>query len=360
MTAQQTATQLTRLITGGVDTHQLVHHAAIVDEHQQPVADRAFPATEAGYLQLLDWMASGGLLGRVGVESTGSYGAGLARFLLAAGVEVYEIQRPEKTSRYRQGKSDALDAYSAARQAATGTAHGRLLGLPKTSTGIVEAIRMIKIPRDSAVKQRTAAYGQLRDLATTAPTAIHDDLIALTARQRVKRAAGYRPDPSRLADPVQAAKRGLRDLAHRIQALDAEITAADQDLTALTHQAVPSLLAMRQIGTQTAAQLLLTAGQNITRMRTEATFAKLCGVAPLPASSGKTTTRHRLNRGGDRQANSALHMIIIGRIKDHPPTQAYLQQRLATGKTKPETIRCLKRHLARSIYRALRNDLATT
>jgi transposase len=334
----------------------LIHHAAIVDQHQQPIADQAFPTTLAGYTQLLDWMSSYGLIGRIGVESTGSYGAGLARHLLAAGIEVYEIQRPENTSRHKQGKSDALDAYSAARQAASGTAHGRLLGLPKTSTGIVEAIRMIKIPRDGAVKQRTAAYSQLRDLITTAPTLIHDELIAMTARQRVKRAAGYRPDPSRLGDPVQAAKRGLRDLAHRIKTLDTEIAAADRDLTKLTRRAVPSLLAMRQVGTQTAAQLVLTAGENITRMRTEATFAKLCGVAPLPASSGKKD-RHRLNRGGDRQANSALHIVIVGRMKDHPQTQAYVARRLAQGKTKPEIIRCLKRHLARQIYRTLKHDL---
>jgi transposase len=360
MTASATTVQATRVLIGGVDTHQRTHHAAIVDEHQQPIADREFPVTAAGYAALLDWMASHGLLSRVGVESTGSYGAGLARHLLAAGIEVFEVQRPEKTSRHHQGKSDALDAYSAARQAATGTAHGRLLGLPKARTGVVEAIRMIKVPRDSAVKHRTAAYSQLRDLVTTTPGVIHDELITMTGPQRVKRAAGYRPNPALLADPVQAAKRGLRDLARRIQALDAEIAAADKDLTRLTTQAVPSLLAMRQIGTQTAAQLLITAGENITRMRTEATFAKLCGVAPLPASSGQTTPRrHRLNRGGDRQANAALHLAIIGRMKNDPATRNYLQLRLAQGKTKPEIIRSLKRLLARSAYRALRNDLTS-
>jgi transposase len=351
MTTIKTTTQL---ITGGVDTHQLTHQAAVVDEQLRPVADRVFPATEVGYQQLLDWMAGFGLVAKVGVESTGSYGAGLARHLLAAGVEVHEIQRPEKAVRQAAGKSDVLDAYSAARQAATGTANGRLLGLPKTTTGIVESIRLIKVPRDSAVKQRTAAYSQLRDLVTTAPGAVHDELIGLSGKQRVRRAVGYRPDPARLHEPVQAAKRGLRDLARRIVALDAEIAAADQELARLTQKAVPSLLAMRQVGTQTAAQLVITAGQNITRMRTEATFAKLCGVAPLPASSGKQGTRHRLNRGGDRQANSMLFLIVIGRLKNHRPTQDYLERRIADGKTKNETIRCLKRHLARSIYRASR------
>lgn len=349
----------TQLLVGGVDTHQLTHHAGIVDDRLRPVAHAQFPATQGGYRALLDWMSSFGLLSRVGVESTGCYGAGLARFLLQAGVEVYEILRPEKTTRVVAGKSDALDAYSAARQAATGAAEGRLLGLPKTTTGIVESIRMLKVPRDSAVQQRTAAYCQLRDLVTTAPAGIHDELIGLTGRQRVKKAAGYRPDPARLHDPVHAAKTALRALARRISMLDAEIAEADRALARLTRQTVPTLLAMRQVSTQTAARLVITAGENITRMRSEATFAKLCGVAPLPASSGKTTTRHRLNRGGDRHANAALHLIAVGRMKDHPDTLAYVQRRRAEGKTTNEIIRCLKRHIARSIYRALKTDLLT-
>ena len=344
-----------QLITVGVDTHQLTHHAGIVDEQLRPVADRGFAATAAGHRQLLDWAAGFGTIGRVGVESSGAYGAGLTRVLLAAGVEVIEVRQPETATRARQGKSDVLDAYSAARQAATGTA----IGLPKIKTGIVESIRMLKIARDSAVKDRTRAYSQVRDLITTAPAELHDELIGLTGHQRVQRAVSLRPDPARLSDPVQAAKKSLRTLARRIRALDAEIDEADRDLDRLTRQAVPTLRAMRQVGPQTAAQMVITAGQNIDRMRTEASFAKLVGTAPLPASSGKSGTRHRLNRGGDRQANAALYMIIVGRLKNHPETQHYLTRRLAQGNTKNETIRCLKRHLARSIYRALKNDLKT-
>ena len=353
MTADPTTTQPTRVITGGVDTHQLIHHAAVVDGHQQPVADQGFPATEAGHQQLLDWMAGHGLIGRVGVESTGAYGAGLTRFLLAAGVEVLEVRQPERSTRVRQGKSDALDAYSAARQAATGTA----AGVPKLTTGVVEAIRMLKVARDGAVRDRTRAYSQLRDLVTTAPRDIHDELIAMSGRQRVRHASGYRPDPARIADPVQATKKALRTLARRISHLDTEIAEADRDLAALTKAVTPSLLAMRQIGPQIAAQILVTAGENIDRMHSEAAFAKLCGVAPLPASSGKTGTRHRVNPGGDRHANSALYLVVVGRLKNHPETQTYLTRRLTEGKTKNEAIRCLKRHLARSIYRALNKDL---
>lgn len=354
-----TVTKQTRqagLIYGGVDTHQQSHHAAVLGAGDQVLADRAFPATGSGYAQLLDWLAGYGLIGRVGVESTSGYGAGLTRHLLVAGVEVVEVNRPDVTTRAMDGKSDALDAIAAARAARS----GRAAGIPKISTGAVEALRMAKIPRDSAVKDRTRAFSQLRDLATTAPTELHDELIGLTARRRVAKAAGFRPDPARVGDPVQAAKRAMRTLARRVQALDAEIAEADQIIDKLTAELVPTLRAMHQVGPQTAAQLVITAGQNIDRLRNEAAFAKLTGTAPLPASSGKRNHRHRLNRGGDRQANYALHMIVIGRLKSHPETRAYYARREAEGLGQLDIIRCLKRHLVRSVYRALRDDLMTT
>lgn len=350
----------TQVVFGGVDTHQRTHHAAVVTDRLESVADREFPATTAGYRDMVAWMAGHGVVDRVGVESTGSYGAGLTRDLNTAGIEVLEIARPAKTTRRAEGKSDRIDAYSAARQAATGvSADGRTVGMAKLTTGVVESIRVLKIARDSAVKQRTAAYSQLRDLATTAPAAIREDLLPKTSSQRVAQAVGYRPDHARLDEPTQAAKKALRALATRIKTLNAEITEADKDLARLTAQVVPGLIAMRQVGVQTAAQLLVTAGQNIDRMRSEATFAKLCGVAPLPASSGKNNTRHRLNRGGDRQANAALYMVIVGRMKNHPPTIDYATRRTNQGKTTNEIIRCLKRHLARNIYRTLKTDLTT-
>jgi transposase len=267
------------VITGGVDTHQLLHHVAVIDEHLDQIADREFPATESGYRQVLDWMASFGLIGRVGVESTGAYGAGLTRFLLAAGVEVLEVRQPEKVTRNREGKSDAIDAYSAARQAATGAARG----LPKLTTGVVEAIRTLKVARDGAVKDRTRAYSQLRDLVTTAPRSIHDELIGLTGPQRVRRAGGYRPDPARIGEPLQATKKALRTLARRIGHLNTEIADADRDLDRLTKTVTPSLLAMRQVGTQTAAQILLTAGENLDRMHSE---------RPSPSSAGSPPYQH--------------------------------------------------------------------
>jgi transposase len=342
----------TQTVVAGVDTHQLTHHAAVLGTDGRLLDDREFPATAVGHQALLDWVAGFGLIEAVGVESTGSYGAGLATLLLTAGLEVIEVAGPDKTTRSMRGKSDPIDAEAAARQVLAGTATGR----PKIKTGIVESIRAVKIPRDGAVKDRTRAYSQLRDLVTTAPAAIHDELIGLTGKQRATKAAGYRPDPTRLTDPVQATKKSLRQLARRIHALDAEIDQADADLERLVKQATPSLLALPQVGTQTCAQMVITAGQNIDRMGSEARFAKLTGTAPIPASSGKTS-RVRLNRGGDRQANSALHLVIIGRLNTHQPTRDYLARRTAEGKEFMETTRCLKRYLARAVYRALRHDL---
>lgn len=339
----------------GVDTHQRTHHATAITTRGQRLGDHEFPATSAGYDDLMAWAGSFGPLAAVGVESTGAYGAGLTRALLVAGVEVYEVARAERHARYLHGKSDPIDAESAARQVLAGTARGRA----KIKTGIIEAIRMIKIPRDSAVKDRTRAYSQLRDLATTAPEAIREELLPLTGPARVTKAAAFRPDASRLSEPTQMTKHVLRTLARRIQALDAEIAEADRLLEPLVAQAVPTLLALPQVGIQTAAQLAITAGQNIDRMRSEAAFAKLTGTAPIPASSGKNAARMRLNRGGDRHANAALYMIVIGRMRNHQPTRDYLQRRSTENLTKRDLIRCLKRYTAREAYHALRTDLMT-
>ena len=344
--------EVERFVIVGVDTHQRTLHAAVIDQDGRMLGEREFPATRDGYGELITWATCHGQVRAVGVESTGSYGASLTMALLVAGLEVFEVDRPERSTRARRGKSDAIDAESAARQVLAGTATGR----PKVKTGIVESIRAVKIPRDGAVKDRTRAYSQLRDLATTAPDQLREELLPLTGKARVKKAATYRPDLSRLEDPTQATKRALKTLAIRIRGLDAEIAEADKILAALVAQAVPTLLAMPQVGTQTAAQLAITAGQNIDRMHSEAGFAKLCGVAPIPASSGKTT-RMRLNRGGDRQANSALHMVIIGRLDKHPPTRDYRDRRTSENKNNTDIIRCLKRYLARSTYQALRKDL---
>jgi len=348
-------TATSQTVVAGVDTHQQTHHAVVLDLDGRTLGNREFPAREAGYRGLLEWVAGFGVIDRIGVESTGSYGAGLTRLLLSAGIDVVEVNRPDKTTRAMQGKSDPIDAEAAARAVLTGRATAR----PKLTTGVVEAIRALKVSRDSAVKHRTAAISQLRDLATTAPGQLHDQLIQLTASRRVTKAAGFRPDLTRLTDPVEATKLALRNLARRVQDLTAEIDATDNALEKLVNATVPTLVAKRQIGTQTAAQLVITAGENLHRFRSEATFAKLTGVCPIPASSGKTK-RMRLNRGGDRQANTALHMIAVGRLKDHQPTIDYRHRRKAQGLSDKDIIRCLKRFIAREVYTALKTDLLGT
>jgi transposase len=349
----------------GVDTHQQTHHAAAIDSTGRLLGTAQFPANRAGYEALWRWArrASAAGVAAVGVESTGSYGAGLTQALLttdpedwAGEVDVREVIRPTKTVRTMRGKSDPIDAEAAARAVLAGTATGR----PKIKTGAVEAIRAIALTRDSAVKERTAAESQLRDLITTAPDPIREELLPLTTAARVARAARLRPDQATLGDPAQATKYALRALARRILALREEIKAADHALAPLVQAAAPRLLALPQVGVNTAAQMLITGGENIDRLHSEAAFAKLVGTAPVPASSGKTH-RHRLSHGGDRAANTKLHLLVLRRLASDPATKAYMQRRSHEPRMDTKAIlRCLKRYAAREIYHALKADLLST
>lgn len=340
-------------VVGGVDCHSRIHHAAALDQTGRRLGDRAFPATGAGYAGLLGWLRGFGAVAVVGVESTGSYGAALTRFLLGAGVRVVEVNQPHAHLRRRRGKTDAVDAEAAARKVLSGEA----TAIPKDMSGAVEAIRQVRLARRSAVSARSVALCQLGDLIVTAPAALRARLSRKTLRGQAGICARLRPNQRRLADPVQAAKLALRSLARRIEALDAEIARLDEHLEQLVPAVAPRTVALLGIGPHHAGQLLVTAGQNITRLHSEAAFAHLCGVDPIPASSGKTT-RHRLNHGGDRDANSALHMIAIVRLRYCERTKAYAARRTAEGRSKREIIRCLKRYLAREVYRSLRADLA--
>jgi transposase len=340
-------------VVGGVDTHAETHHAAVLHAGTgQLLADQAFPATSAGYGQLLAWMARFGVVDRVGVEGTGSYGAGLARHLRAQQITVVEVDRPDRRARRARGKSDPIDAINAARAVLAGVA----VGTPKTRDGVVEATRMLLTTRDSAVRARTAAINALHALVITAPAALRDQLSGLSRAQLVDACARLRPDPERRADPTQAAKTAARRLATRIRHLDDEIRDADTDLDELTARHAPTTRAMFGVGPINAAQLLVTAGDNADRIHSEAALARLTGVAPIPASSGNTS-RHRLHRGGDRQANKAIHLAVISRLGRHPATNDYMTRRLTENKTHKDVIRCLKRAVIRELYRALRTDL---
>jgi transposase len=333
-------------VTLGVDTHADVHVGVALDHLGRRLGSRAVPTTPAGYAELVAWARPFGTLERVGIEGTGSYGAGLARWLRERGVPVVEVERPTRRTR-RRGKSDPGDAEAAARAVLAGTATGR----PKAGDGPAEMVRALQVARRSAVRARTQAANQLHALVVTAPEPLRAQLRALPLRQRVATAAAFRPGAT-LATPTAATKLALRCVARRYRQLGAEIEALDGQLARLVAHAAPALLAVKGVGTDTAAVLLATAGDNPERLRSEAAFAHLCGVAPIPASSGKTT-RYRLNRGGDRDANRALHLLAVRRLAWDPRTRAYAARRTAQGKTKPEILRCLKRYLARDLYRLL-------
>jgi transposase len=334
-------------ITGGVDTHGLTHHAAVVDSVGRHLADREFPATMRGYRDLLEWMSSHGTLAMVGVEGTGAYGAGLARVLTAAGVVVIEVDRPDRATRRRQGKSDPIDAYAAA----TAVLSGRATGIPKSRDGVVEAVRVLRIARRSAVKARTQAMNQIRGLLVSAPATLREQVAGAGRADLIRTLARLRPGRE-VSGPPGATRAALRHLARRHQAMDAEIAELDAALRPLVEQAAPALLEMFGVGPETAGQLLVSAGDNPERMRSEGAFAHLAGVAPIPASSGRTH-RHRLNRGGDRAANNALHTIVLVRMRYDQRTRLYLERRAKQGLSKKEIMRCLKRFVAREVYHAL-------
>lgn len=338
-------------VTGGVDTHGETHHAAVVDRMGRHLADREFPATGPGYRQLVAWVRSFGAVAAVGVEGTGAYGAELARALRRAGLTVIEVDRPDRKMRRMRGKSDPIDAYAAAEAVAS----GRAAGTPKTRDGVVEAIRALRVPRRSAVKSRTQAINQARQLLVTAPESLRGQLRGLSGAALAKACARLRPGDG-LADPLHAVKAALRRLGRRVLVLTEEINELEAELKTLTAQAAPELLALQGVGADVAGQLLATAGDNPDRLHSEAAFAHLCGVAPIPASSGRRD-RYRLNRGGDRAANHALHTIVLSRMRWDPRTHDYVERRTTEGLAKKDIMRCLKRHVARQVYRVLMRSL---
>lgn len=334
-----------RPVFGGVDTHKEVHVAAVIDAGETVLGTASFSTTRAGYRALLAWMRGFGLLQRVGIEGTGSYGAGLTRHLGNAGVTLLEVDRPDRSDRRRKGKDDDLDAINAARAAL----HERRTTTPKSRDGAVEALRVLRVARAQAVRERRNSLQLLRMTIVAAPDEVRDQVRNLTRMQLIRTLASWRPDVSNATDPVTANRVALKSFARRYLHLSDEIADLDDLITPIVEGLAPQLLARVGIGIEIAGQLLVTAGDNPARMTSDAAFAMLCGVAPLPASSGMTQ-RHRLNRGGDRQANRALHLAVISRLRMDPKTQAYAARKTAEGHSKLEIIRCLKRYLAREVY----------
>jgi transposase len=336
-----------RRVTGGVDTHGDTHVAVALDSATGRKLDAAsFPTTTAGYTNLLRWLRGFGGLDQVGVESTASYGAGLTRFLLAADIEVIEVDRPDRKTRRFDGKSDPIDAEAAARAVLSGRANGA----PKSRDGLVEAVRAIEVVHHGAIKDRTRAINQFKSLLVSAPEPFRGRLRRLTFNNQVTR-AHYGGDGQ--GDLVEReTRRALKELALHIEFLDEQAGRLETRIAELTAEASPTLMGLRGVGPIVAAQLLTAAGDNPQRMHSEAAFAKLCGACPIPASSGNTT-RHRLNRGGDRRANNALFTIVLVRMRHDPATRAYVARRTAQGKTRKDIMRCLKRFVAREVFGAL-------
>ena len=333
-------------MVGGVDTHADAHVAAAVNHVGGLLGVEAFATTHIGYRQLVAWLRNFGELTLVGVEGTGSYGVGLARYLSRAGVNVVEVDRPNRQTRHRQGKSDPVDAVAAARAALSGSATGS----PKSRDGNVEAIRVLMIARRSAVDTRIETLNQLRHVVFTATPEIRAKFTGLTAISLANKARSLKPRPG---DTVRYTTLvTIRALGQRVQYLREETKRLNRLLRPLIRQTAPGLLEVYGVGYDTAAKLLVAAGDNPQRLRSEAAWAHLCGVAPIPASSGKTT-RHRLNRGGNRQANSALYHIVITRMRHHQPTRDYVARRLTEGKTMGEIARILKRYAARQVFKHL-------
>jgi transposase len=340
-----TIVETTRLITGGVDTHLDVHVAAAVDANGGVLGVESFPTTPAGYHELCSWLETFGTLARVGVEGTGAYGAGLARHLRGQGLVVIEVDRPNRQERRRNGKSDELDAIEAARAALS----GRASGIAKSADGDVEAIRALLVARRSGRNVRVKYLNQIRHLGFTAPDELRERLRAVPADQLAATAAALRPTVG--SDTVvRATKFAIATLGRRVLALEVDGKRLDHELDMLVRRRAPSLLEIYGVGTHTAAILLVAAGDNPHRLKSEAAFAHLCGVAPLPASSGKTRARFRLNPGGNRQANHALWRIVFTRMAGDERTRKYVARRLAEGRTTREIMRSLKRYVARELY----------
>lgn len=344
-----TATTLVQqAVIGGVDTHKDLHVAALVDEHDRVLGSECFATTRHGYKMMVDWMQTFGHVSRIAVECTGTYGSGLLRYLQRAGIEVLEVTASDKADRRKRGKNDTFDAESAAH-----AAFARIRTVtPKTRDGMIEALRVLKVCRKTAIAARRVALQMIQMNIISAPDPLRDQLRGMTRMQLIRSLAAWRPDLTDFRRVASAYRIAFKSLARRYLELHDEIADLDVMIAAIVDELAPDLVARNAVGYETASQLLITAGDNPQRLHSEAGFAALCGVSPIPASSGKTQ-RHRLNRGGDRAANSALHIIAVGRLRTDARTKVYVERRVAEGHSKLEAIRCLKRYIAREVYTIL-------
>lgn len=338
-----TVTQEPVTVVGGVDSHADTIHVAAIDSRGVQLGDQEFSTSAEGYQAALSFLSSHGPITAIGVEGTSSYGAGFTTSARSAGLDVIEVNRPDRAERRRRGKSDPIDAYAAARAVWS----GRATSAPKDAS--IEAVRALHNASRSAVKARTAAMNQIHQMLVNAPQPLRAKYATLAGQQLIAALGAARIPADPVCGHVMVA---LRTLARRVTSLTAEHTDLRTHLDALTTATNPGLRHIHGVGPYTAAQLLITAGNNPDRLRSEASLAALCGVAPVPASSGKTT-RHRLSRGGDRAANNALYRIAMVRLSSHSATKAYVARQRTAGRSTAEILRLLKRAIVREVFRAL-------
>ncbi len=334
-------------VTVGVDTHKDTHVARAKDQLGRRLGEvKIISTTPAGYRDLLGWAKSLGEIDTFGLEGTGSYGAGLARCLRSEGAVVVEVIRPGRQTRWRNGKSDPADADAAATTVLSGDAAGS----PKSGDAAVEMIRVLRVARSTAMRARTQAANAMKALVVTAPGDLREQLRGLSTVKLVR--VCVRSRPGELTNPTAATKAALRSLAGRYESVEAEIKTLSAQLDLLINEIAPQLVAIFGMGPDSAGALLVAAGDNPDRLKSEAAFSMLCGSSPIEASSGQVI-RHRLNRGGDRQANAALYRIVMVRLRWDSTTREYMARRTREGKSKREIVRCLKRYVAREVYTVL-------
>lgn len=333
----------------GVDTHKQAHMISIVDPTGGERGHHRTDASLFGYQRMLTFVHKHAPGTRLwAVEGAGSYGSGLTNYLLEQGEEVVEVDRPRRPARRSGAKSDQLDATRAAREVLS----RKHLTQPR-KRGDREALRVLVRARNAAIDAKTTAVQQLEAFIVTAPIALRNHLQKHTSDKLLERCARLRVK-SDMSREYRMTIKAIRSTARRAQALDAEAEDLKEEIQLLIKELAPQLLAQYGIGPISAAEILI-AWSHQGRIRSESAFAMLAGAAPIPASSGKIT-RHRLNRSGDRHLNHALHTIVMHRMNRHQETKTYVERRTQEGKTEREIRRCLKRHLARRLYKLLENQ----
>jgi len=336
-----------RRVVIGVDTHKHIHVAVAMDTVGAVLASLTIATDSGGFRQLLQWAQGLGKISAFGIEGTGSYGSSVASYVRRHGYKVVEVSRPDRRLRRLNGKSDTLDAENAARAVLAGAS-----AIPKTADGTVEMIRQIKVAQDTAVKQRAATMVTLKAMLIHAPESVRQETRDLTQIKLARHLAALRP--RQLHTPDDSIRHTLRSLAKRWLALDSESRELAELIEGLVTSAAPHLIEPFGIGVDTAAEILIVVGDNPERIKSEAALAKLAGISPIPASSGMTTGKHRINRGGHRQLNAAIYRTVIVRMRFHEPTIAYVNRRTAEGKSKRDIIRCLKRYVIREVYHLIK------